>query len=250
MADAAGEAQAIRFAQRVGFVIATGNGDAHLKNWSFAWGSADRPVLSPCYDFVSTITWSEQLGWKRRHGPELGLGLGRVRHFVTNVRAIEVPGEPDCVDELAEAGGLRAHVIAVVRVAGALAEAGQVEHHRAHLGSALFASEFTEAAVLSLDGFGDFVSTMWGRGQGSRIEVLGEVRFPHSLGILYTAVTQWLGFPKYGDEGKVMGLSAYGEPRLLPLLRRLIHLHDDGGFSLDLRELVAVAPARALRRGH
>lgn len=82
VADAAGEAQAIRFAQRVGFVIATGNGDAHLKNWSFAWGSADRPVLSPCYDFVSTITWSEQLGWKRRHGPELGLGLGRVRHFV------------------------------------------------------------------------------------------------------------------------------------------------------------------------
>lgn len=111
----------------------------------------------------------------------------------------------------------------------------QVEHHRAHLGSALFASEFAEAAVLSLDGFGDFVSTMWGRGQGSRIEVLGEVRFPHSLGILYTAVTQWLGFPKYGDEGKVMGLSAYGEPRLLPALRRLIHLLDDGSFRLDLR---------------
>ncbi len=111
----------------------------------------------------------------------------------------------------------------------------QIEHHRAHLGSALFASEFAEAAVLSLDGFGDFVSTMWGRGQGSRIEVLGEVRFPHSLGILYTAVTQWLGFPKYGDEGKVMGLSAYGEPRLLPVLRRLIHLDEDGGFRLELR---------------
>ena len=67
-------------------------------------------------------------------------------------------------------------------------------HHRAHLASAFFASPFDkdEAALLSLDGFGDFVSTMWGRGQGSRIEVLGEVRFPHSLGILYTAVTQWL----------------------------------------------------------
>jgi len=82
VADAAGEAQARCFAQRVGFVIASGNGDAHLKNWSFAWGSADRPVLSPCYDFVSTITWPEQLGWKRRGGPELGLGLGRVRYFV------------------------------------------------------------------------------------------------------------------------------------------------------------------------
>ena len=111
----------------------------------------------------------------------------------------------------------------------------QVEHHRAHLASAFFASDFADAAVLSLDGFGDFVSTMWGRGHDRNIDVLGEVRFPHSLGIVYTAVTQWLGFPKYGDEGKVMGLSAYGEPRLLPLLRRLIHLHDDGGFSLDLR---------------
>lgn len=111
----------------------------------------------------------------------------------------------------------------------------QVEHHRAHLASAFFASDFADAAVLSLDGFGDFVSTMWGRGHDRRLDVLGEVRFPHSLGIVYTAVTQWLGFPKYGDEGKVMGLSAYGEPRLLAALRRLIHLHDDGGFSLDLR---------------
>ena len=110
-----------------------------------------------------------------------------------------------------------------------------VEHHRAHLGSAFFASDFAEAAVLSLDGFGDFVSTMWGRGSGSHIDVLGEVRFPHSLGIVYTAVTQWLGFLKYGDEGKVMGLSAYGEPRQLPALRNLIHLRDDGGFRLDLR---------------
>ncbi len=65
-----------------------------------------------------------------------------------------------------------------------------VEHHRAHLGSAFFASDFPESAVLSLDGFGDFVSTMWGRGSGSHIDVLGEVRFPHSLGIVYTAVTQ------------------------------------------------------------
>lgn len=120
--------------------------------------------------------------------------------------------------------------------AGSLrAELHHVEHHRAHLASAFFASEFSDAAVLSLDGFGDFVSTMWGRGLDRHIEVLGEVRFPHSLGVIYTAVTQWLGFPKYGDEGKVMGLAAYGEPRLLPTLRRLIELRDDGGFRLDLR---------------
>ena len=121
----------------------------------------------------------------------------------------------------------------------------QVEHHRAHLASAFFASDFADAAVLSLDGFGDFVSTMWGRGYDRRIDVLGEVRFPHSLGIVYTAVTQWLGFPKYGDEGKVMGLSAYGEPRLLPALRRLIHLDDDGGFRLD--EQVEVPLVRKTR---
>lgn len=130
-------------------------------------------------------------------------------------------------DALGEALGVPAQRLRAVQ--------HQVEHHRAHLASALFASEFAEAAVLSLDGFGDFVSTMWGRGQDRHIDVLGEVRFPHSLGIVYTAVTQWLGFPKYGDEGKVMGLAAYGEPHKLPALRRLIHLHDDGGFSLDLR---------------
>ena len=120
--------------------------------------------------------------------------------------------------------------------AGSLrAELHHVEHHRAHLASAFFASEFADAAVLSLDGFGDFVSTMWGRGLDRHLEVMGEVRFPHSLGVIYTAVTQWLGFPKYGDEGKVMGLAAYGEPRLLPALRRLVELRDDGGFRLDLR---------------
>lgn len=110
-----------------------------------------------------------------------------------------------------------------------------VEHHRAHLASAFFASGFAEAAVLSLDGFGDFVSTMWGRGTDRHIEVLGEVGFPHSLGALYTAMTQWLGFPKYGDEGKVMGLAAYGNAQAVPELRQLLQLHPDGSFSLELR---------------
>ncbi len=112
-----------------------------------------------------------------------------------------------------------------------------VEHHRAHLGSAFFASEFSEAAVLSLDGFGDFVSTMWGIGRDRHIDVLGEVCFPHSLGVLYTAVCQWLGFAKYGDEGKVMGLSAYGRPRHLERMRALLQLGDSdtGHFALNLR---------------
>ncbi len=110
-----------------------------------------------------------------------------------------------------------------------------VEHHRAHLASAFFASPFDDAAVLSLDGFGDFVSTMWARGSGTRLDVLSEVLYPHSLGIVYTAVTQWLGFPKYGDEGKIMGLAPYGRPRYLDQFRQLIHLLPDGGFELDVR---------------
>jgi carbamoyltransferase len=91
----------------------------------------------------------------------------------------------------------------------------KVEHHRAHLASAFFVSPFEEAAVISVDGFGDYSSIQWGVGRGNRIDVLGSVLFPHSLGILYTAFTQFLGFPKYGDEYKMMGMSAYGEPRFV-----------------------------------
>ena len=102
-----------------------------------------------------------------------------------------------------------------------------VEHHRAHLASAFFASPFDEAAVVSIDGFGDFTSMMWGIGRGHHISALGSVGFPHSLGLFYTAFTQYLGFPKYGDEYKMMGLAAYGEPRFLPQVRELIHITCD-----------------------
>ncbi len=102
-----------------------------------------------------------------------------------------------------------------------------VEHHRAHLASAFFCSPFEEAAVVSVDGFGDFSSVMWGVGRGNHIEVRGAVHFPHSLGIFYTAFTQFLGFPKYGDEYKMMGLAAYGEPRFLPEVRRVVRTDGD-----------------------
>lgn len=102
-----------------------------------------------------------------------------------------------------------------------------VEHHRAHLASAFFASPFEEAAVISIDGFGDFSSIMWGVGKGSRIEVKGSVSFPHSLGLFYTAFTQFLGFPKYGDEYKMMGLSAYGEPRFAEEVRNIVRTESD-----------------------
>ena len=109
-----------------------------------------------------------------------------------------------------------------------------VEHHRAHMASAFFVSPFEEAAILSVDGMGDFVSTMWGVGKGTKLEVGGTVNFPHSLGNYYTAITQWLGFPRYGDEGKVMGLAPYGEPVYIDEMRKIVRLQRDGTFTLDL----------------
>jgi carbamoyltransferase len=109
-----------------------------------------------------------------------------------------------------------------------------IEHHRAHLASSFYVSPFERAALLSIDGFGDFISTMWARGEGNEIEVLGQVEYPHSTGIVYTATTQFIGFPHYGDEGKVMGLAPYGKPRYMEQFREIIRLADDGQFRLNL----------------
>jgi carbamoyltransferase len=109
-----------------------------------------------------------------------------------------------------------------------------VEHHPAHLASAFFVSPFEEAAVCAIDGFGDFVSTSMAVGRGRRLDVLQRVHFPHSIGLLYLAITQYLGFPRYGDEFKVMGLAPYGQPDHVAQLRRLIRLKPDGSFELDL----------------
>lgn len=114
----------------------------------------------------------------------------------------------------------------------------QVEHHRAHMASAFFVSPFQDAAVLSIDGMGDFVSTMVGTGSGNQIEVDDQVLFPHSLGIFFTALTQWLGFPNYGDEGKVQGLAPYGEPKYLDEMHRMVRLLPNGSFELDLKYFV------------
>ena len=109
-----------------------------------------------------------------------------------------------------------------------------VEHHRAHLASAFFCSPFERAACLTMDGFGDFLSSMSAVGEGNRMEAVDDVVFPHSAGIFYTAGTQFLGFPRYGDEYKVMGLAAYGAPSFLPRMREVIRLADEGRFEVDL----------------
>src|ERR1700739_4176063 len=99
----------------------------------------------------------------------------------------------------------------------------RVEHHIAHLASTFFCSPFEQAALLSADGLGDFASSMWGAGFERRMNIHGSIAFPHSLGLYYSAVTQYLGFPKFGDEYKVMGLGAYGEPEFLPEFRDIVH---------------------------
>ena len=109
-----------------------------------------------------------------------------------------------------------------------------VEHHRAHLASSFYVSPFERAALLSIDGFGDFISTMWGVGEGNSVEVLGQVEYPHSTGIIYTATTQFIGFPHYGDEGKVMGLAPYGVPRYMEEFRDMIRTEEGGRFRLNL----------------
>jgi carbamoyltransferase len=108
-------------------------------------------------------------------------------------------------------------------------------HHESHAASAFFSSPFDEAAILTLDGVGEWTTTSWGTGRGNKIELRGEVRFPHSLGLLYSAFTYYCGFRVNSGEYKLMGLAPYGTPRYADLIRRhLIELKDDGSFRLDM----------------
>lgn len=108
-----------------------------------------------------------------------------------------------------------------------------VEHHRSHLASAFFASPFEESAILSIDGSGDFSTTMTATGKGNQMKVMDSVDFPDSVGLFYTAFTQLLGFPHYGDEYKVMGLAPYGEPKYVDKLKEVLIFDEDGFFHLN-----------------
>ncbi|RJR34087.1 MAG: carbamoyltransferase [Deltaproteobacteria bacterium] len=110
----------------------------------------------------------------------------------------------------------------------------RVEHHLAHCASAFLVSGYPQAAVMSVDGFGDFVSLMLAAGQDKTVKPLVRVWFPHSLGLFYTAITQYCGFVKYGDEGKFMGLAPLGEPRYVEDMREMVRLKDQGRFELNL----------------
>jgi carbamoyltransferase len=110
-----------------------------------------------------------------------------------------------------------------------------VEHHLAHLASAFYPSPYSEAAVVSVDGFGDFASAAWGCGSHRSLSLDDRILFPHSLGVFYQAMTQYLGFPHYGDEYKLMGLAAYGNASCRDEVEQLVSLNKDGSFTLDLR---------------
>ncbi|HTS13008.1 MAG TPA: carbamoyltransferase C-terminal domain-containing protein [Candidatus Limnocylindrales bacterium] len=133
-------------------------------------------------------------------------------------------------------GGIREDLASAFEIAPENIRASfhRVEHHRAHMASAYFVSPYDRAAVLSADGLGDFASAMWALGEGPRMQTLGEVTFPHSLGMFYTALTQYLGFWKFGDEYKVMGLTAYGEPEFLDEFRRIVRAGRGMKFRLGL----------------
>ena len=109
------------------------------------------------------------------------------------------------------------------------------EHHASHAASAFYASPFHEAAFLTMDGVGEWATASYGVGVGNNIELLADIKFPHSLGLLYSAITYYTGFRVNSGEYKVMGLAPYGEPKYKNLIyENLIHVKDDGSFKLDM----------------
>ena len=161
-------------------------------------------------------------GENGHNGQKRGSGIfAQVKDRLNNAAKVR-----DLKDDLANALG--------VSKANLRAQFHNIEHHRAHLASSFYVSPFERAALLSIDGFGDFVSTMWAVGEGNSIDVLDQVEYPHSTGIVYTATTQFLGFPYYGDEGKVMGLAPYGRPRYMEEFRDIIRTEERGQFRLNL----------------
>ncbi len=133
-----------------------------------------------------------------------------------------------------ERAGVTQHLAAALPGARFTGEVHHIEHHLAHLASAFYVSPFDDAVAVSIDGFGDFASCGWGVGRGTELSVEERVYFPHSLGVFYQAMTQFLGFPHYGDEYKVMGLAPYGRSTYLDKLRDIVRLQTDGSFKLNL----------------
>jgi len=163
----------------------------------------------------ATANLWKKIGFTIAKHPDLSLVFDRIRNKKERANV---------ADELAR-------MFPGVRFVG---EVHAVEHHLAHMSSAFHVSPFKESAIVSVDGFGDFASAAWGYGRDGEIDIDDKVYFPHSLGIFYQALTQWLGFQNYGDEYKIMGLAPYGEPKYMAEMRRIVKLQDDGSYRLAL----------------
>jgi len=109
------------------------------------------------------------------------------------------------------------------------------QHHLAHAASAFLVSPFDEAAIITADGVGEWTTTAWGVGRGTEITILKEIRFPHSVGLLFSAITAYLGFRVNDAEWKVMGLAPYGRPRYVDRFRQVVDILDDGSFRLNMK---------------
>ena len=190
---------------------------------------------------------SEAIAWCLKEG---GVSLSSLEHLAINQDSSANIGKKvaytllkrpdlslvlDRIRNKRERDGLEVHLARAFPRETFRGKLHAIEHHIAHLSSAFHVSPFDEAVVVSVDGFGDFASAAWGYGKGTEISVDDRVYFPHSLGIFYQALTQYIGFPNYGDEYKVMGLAPYGEPIYLPQMRKIVLLQPDGSFKLDLR---------------
>src|SRR4030043_1638426 len=109
-----------------------------------------------------------------------------------------------------------------------------VPHHLSHAASCFYPSGFGKAAILTIDGVGEWTTTTYGQGEGNEIKLFGEMRFPHSLGLLYSVFTAFLGFEVNDGEYKVMGMAPYGKPKYLNQVRKLVKVYKDGSFSLNM----------------
>lgn len=141
--------------------------------------------------------------------------LGAIKRYNNSKEVTSLEGEFKKIDPAVSYGSLKNKI-------------KNIEHHRSHLASAFFASPFEESAILSIDGSGDFTTTMTAVGKGNKIEVLDSVDFPVSCGLFYTAFTQFLGFPHYGDEYKVMGLAPYGEAKYTDQVKKVLKFLPNG----------------------
>ena len=159
----------------------------------------------------------------------------KIVHSVKNL--VSIKALKDRLSNTKKVGNVKSELCEVfgINESELKAEIHNIEHHRSHLASAFFASPFDESAILSIDGFGDFTSTMIAKGKGNQIEVIDSLIYPHSAGIFYTSLTQYLGFSQYGDEYKVMGLAPYGEPKFVEELRKVIRFNGNGLFELDTK---------------